>query len=262
MQNLASPTQNIAVDRVNKTSIGGEDEDGDDDMDDPAVLESFALPAPTPAEIAAERRRLRTIYNPLNPPPDDPVTAEGLALGILPDVEGRKWREQLMRLGRWAASGHTSYVSGQYGPPVACQIERLHPEERLVLDIDFLRAPVVSRRPVKGGKARNDPKEYYWAKRNAISPAVIVKRRGRATTLRPQPLGPVLSGPKVSGQAAQRTPVSALTPTAQIFGEWAGRNHLGSGRKSSEIIIRNLFCLPSQDFLSFCFPPNSSTFFR
>ncbi|PSR97458.1 hypothetical protein BD289DRAFT_102369 [Coniella lustricola] len=228
---VVSPTQSIPVDAGSNSGMNADrDSDDDDEDEDLALVEPFAMPAPTPAEIAADRLRLRTTYDPQNPPPDDPIIAEGTALGVIADLEGRKWLEQLLRLNRWATSGHISYVSGQYGPPESCTVDQLRPQERRVLDLDFQRAPIVSRRPVKGGKGRKDTREY-WAKRDKILSAGVRKRRVQMTTTtaatRPQRFGAFFGAPTFGGEAL-RTPPSRSTPLAQAFGDWIGENYQAS----------------------------------
>ncbi|KAF3761708.1 hypothetical protein M406DRAFT_333763 [Cryphonectria parasitica EP155] len=130
----------------------------------------------TTEENSFDWQRLRTTYNPLSPPPDDATTAEGVRLGVVADASDRRWREQVMRLGRWTASGHTAYISGHWGPPEPCDLDELRAVERRALDIEFRRAPVIARRPVKGGKGRRCT-GAYWAGRNRVLPWQVENRR-------------------------------------------------------------------------------------
>ncbi|ROW06256.1 hypothetical protein VPNG_08101 [Cytospora leucostoma] len=56
----------------------------------------------TAAEAAEALRRSKTIYNPRDPSQDDQADADadGVALGVVPDLEGRRWLERRMRLAR------------------------------------------------------------------------------------------------------------------------------------------------------------------
>lgn len=153
-----------------------EDVDGDEEMSDAYMPMQLPAAGPSAEQIQFEYDRLRTVYDPLHPPADDPTTAEGVALGVIADARGRKWREQIMRLGRWVASGDVSYPSGRWGQPEPCDLEDLRPGEREALDIDFRRAAVKKRRPVKGASGRVVV-DQFWAERGKTSPWEVFCRR-------------------------------------------------------------------------------------
>lgn len=75
----------------------------DSDEDDAALLlPGLVYPSiPTREETIAKHVRLTTVYDPLNPPPDDEDTRQGTALGLRPDYDGRLFHHQTLRLGRW-----------------------------------------------------------------------------------------------------------------------------------------------------------------
>lgn len=161
--------------RARRLSLGGIIRALEDDPRTLAGQTRFPMPATTPAtapttrasQRAAERLRLTTVYNPLCPAADDPITAEGVRLGVVADGPGRLWREQLMRIGRWCHDTG-NVVEG---------VGELDERERVRLDILFRRKPVRARVPLKGGRGRRCTRAY-WASRNKIRSQDVQRRRG------------------------------------------------------------------------------------
>lgn len=93
----------------------------------------------------ARNRRLRKTYNPLRQDPDDAdeYPADAVAMGYLPDFEGRRWRERRMRLSRYI----------QYHDAPAVDEEDLRPATAAQLDLEFAKE-IRYRRNLKGGEAR------------------------------------------------------------------------------------------------------------
>lgn len=93
----------------------------------------------------ARKRRLRKAYNPLKQDPDDAdeYPADAVAMGYLPDLEGRRWRERRMRLSRFI----------QYNDSPAVEEEDLDPIATSLLDMDFAKE-IWYKRNLKGGEAR------------------------------------------------------------------------------------------------------------
>ncbi|KAG6361393.1 hypothetical protein INS49_009620 [Diaporthe citri] len=93
----------------------------------------------------ARNRRLRKTYNPLMQDPDDAdeYPADAVAMGYLPDFEGRRWRERRMRLSRYI----------QYNDIPAIDEEDIDPGLAAALDLDFAKE-IRYQRNLKGGEAR------------------------------------------------------------------------------------------------------------
>lgn len=93
----------------------------------------------------ARNRRLRKTYNPLRQDPDDAdeYPADAVAMGYLPDLEGRRWREKRMRLSRFI----------QFNDIPAIDEEDLDPVTAQWLDLDFVKE-IRYQRNLKGGEAR------------------------------------------------------------------------------------------------------------
>ncbi|KAK7736518.1 hypothetical protein SLS53_006948 [Cytospora paraplurivora] len=99
------------------------------------------------AAAAEALRRSKTIYNPQNPSQDDQADADadGVALGVIPDREGRRWRERRMRLARYIQFVDGPAIDGDDVPaPLAAY-----------LDLEFERDGAVVLAPVvKGGRGK------------------------------------------------------------------------------------------------------------
>lgn len=93
----------------------------------------------------ARNRRLRKTYNPLKQDPDDAdeYPADAVAMGYLPDLQGRRWREKRMRLSRYI-----QYIDGP-----AVDEEDIDPAAAAWLDLDFAKE-IRYKKNLKGGSAR------------------------------------------------------------------------------------------------------------
>ncbi|KAJ4423081.1 hypothetical protein N0V82_002210 [Gnomoniopsis sp. IMI 355080] len=112
---------------------------------------------PSPEQIALERQRLTTTYDPLNPPDDDPTTAEGVRMGVVSDHDGRHWRQQTMRLGRWI--NHWKDMEPFASEPV--DVNELTKAEKDWLDIKFRRRILTRRTPIKLAPGRGCTGRYW-----------------------------------------------------------------------------------------------------
>lgn len=103
----AGNNSNSSNARFNASSGSGFPDNSDED-DAALLLPRLIYPvSPTREETIAKHIRFTTVYDPLNPPPDDEDTRQGTALGLRPDYEGRLFHHQTLRLGRWChMTGH------------------------------------------------------------------------------------------------------------------------------------------------------------
>lgn len=177
--------------------------------------------APSVEQIALKRQRLTTTYDPLSPPEDDATTAEGVRMGVVTDKDGRHWRQQTMRLGRWVTHWKDTY-------PFAAQpvdVEDLTKAEKYWLDIKFRRRIPQRKMPIKKAPGRGCT-GGYWA-----------SRRGNRGVLRGR-VGKV-SGIPSSGTGAGKNndPVSPSHRQGHLFGRSpsspykapSDKGHNGSG---------------------------------
>lgn len=122
-----------------------------------------------------KRQRLTTTFNPLSPPEDDATTAEGVRMGVVTDQDGRHWRQQTMRLGRWVTHWKDTY-------PFAAQpvdVEDLTKAEKYWLDIKFRRRIPQRKMPIKKALGRGCTGSY-WASRRG-NRGVLSGRVGKAS---------------------------------------------------------------------------------
>lgn len=158
--------------------------------------------APSAEQIALKRQRLTTTYDPLSPPEDDATTAEGVRMGVVTDQDGRHWRQQTMRLGRWVTHWKDTY-------PFAAQpvdVEDLTKAEKYWLDIKFRRRIPERKMPIKKAPGRGCTGSY-WASRRG-NRGVLSGRVGKA------------SGNASSGTGAGRNddPASPGDQQGNLFG--------------------------------------------
>lgn len=147
----------------------------------PAVVQQVA---PSSEQVALKRQRLTTIYDPISPPADDPTTAEGVRMGVVTDHDGRHWRQQSMRLGRWITSWKDMYPYAS--EPV--DVDELTKGEKYWLDIKFRRWMPVRRTPMKMAPGRGCTGRYWSLRRgnrgiqsgrvNKVSAALPTRKPG------------------------------------------------------------------------------------
>lgn len=133
---------------INIEGLG--DDGGDDDLaDEDDEFQDAWEEAPNSArarQAAEALRQSKTVHNPVRPGADSDVDADGVALGVVPDREGRRWRERRMRLARYAlflADG-PAVDDADVPPPLA-----------RFLDLEFEREEALTAAPVvSGGRAR------------------------------------------------------------------------------------------------------------
>ncbi|KAJ4393423.1 hypothetical protein N0V93_002633 [Gnomoniopsis smithogilvyi] len=148
----------------------------------PAMVQQVT---PSPDQIALKRQRLTTTYDPLNPPADDPTTAEGVRMGVVTDHDGRHWRQQSMRLGRWITQWKDTYPFAS--EPV--DVDELTKAEKNWLDIKFRRRIATRRKPMKMAQGRGCTGRYWSLRRGNRTPS------GRLN---------ILSGAQSSGKRVPR----------------------------------------------------------
>lgn len=130
--------------------------------------------APSAEQIALKRQRLTTTYDPLSPPEDDATTAEGVRMGVVTDQDGRHWRQQTMRLGRWV----THWKDTNPFPAQPVDVEDLTKAEKYWLDIKFRRRILQRKMPIKKAPGRGCT-GGYWASRRG-NRGVLSGRVGKA----------------------------------------------------------------------------------
>ncbi|KAI3393026.1 hypothetical protein diail_4802 [Diaporthe ilicicola] len=117
---------------------------------------------------AARNRRLRRAYDPLRQDPDDAdeYPADAVAMGYLPDLDGRRWREKRMRLSRFI-----QFVDGP-----AVDEEDIDHDVARAMDLDFT-GEIQYQRHLRGGDAR-DCTGSFRAARPPPPPGQLLPRPG------------------------------------------------------------------------------------
>lgn len=116
---------------------------------------------PSAEQIALKRQRLTTTFDPLNPPDDDATTAEGVRMGVVTDQDGRHWRQQTMRLGRWVTHWKDTYPF----PSEPVDVDDLSKAEKYWLDIKFRRRIPQRKMPIKQAAGRGCTGRYRALRR-------------------------------------------------------------------------------------------------
>lgn len=152
---------NLPVRYPDLSNFGNDSDDGYDyDYDDDDDFQDAWEDIPNSAEVhqAAEAlRQSKTIYNPVHTATAtgddngiDETEADGIAMGVIPDHEARRWRERRMRLAR--------YIQFVDGPAIDDSDVPAPLARWLDLDVDLARedgAPQPVTAPVvKGGQGR------------------------------------------------------------------------------------------------------------
>ncbi|ROW03101.1 hypothetical protein VMCG_05806 [Cytospora schulzeri] len=150
----------------NNNNGGGGGGGGGNDVDDIDLEDDEDDPEDA---WAAEVLRLsKQVYNPLRPGPDNPTDADGVALGVVPDHDARRWRERRMRLAR--------YIQFVVEGPAIDDDDVPAPLAKM-LDLDFEREEVLVAAPVvKGGRGKGGMGSFL-AERPAPGGADLRKRR-------------------------------------------------------------------------------------
>lgn len=202
------------------------DHSDNDDDDDMIRLPTLLAPHPPTAEqILAEHNRLATVYDPLNPPPDDEKTRDGVKLGLRPDAEARLFHHQTMRLGRWC---------NFTGEPV--ERDELHDWEKEMLDWKFERPVPWRRVPLRQGLGRGCMGEYL-KRRNRIRRYEVKNRRAGAGGTWPRAAVKTTTGlrrgrgPQAGGDATP--PSSAVSPTS-----FFPRKTVGGGSQTGGSVVQ------------------------
>lgn len=152
---------NLPVRYPDLSKFGNDSDDGYDYDDDDDFQDAWEdIPNSAEAHQAAEAlRQSKTIYNPVHPATatggdngTDETEADGIAMGVIPDHEARRWRERRMRLAR--------YIQFVDGPTIDDSDVPAPLARWLDLDVDFGHARVdgaphpVTAPVVKGGQGR------------------------------------------------------------------------------------------------------------
>lgn len=169
------PDLNNLLDDSDDAYDDGDNYDYDEDEDD--LQDDWDdMPSSAKARQAAEAlRQSKTIYDPLHPAKatatgddDDETEADGIALGVIPDHEARRWRERRMRLAR--------YIQFVDGPAIGD--DDVPAPLAAWLDLGFADPPPVTAPVVRGGQGRASCMGSFVAARPAPGGGDLRKRRG------------------------------------------------------------------------------------
>lgn len=182
------------IDDDNDEDDDNEDEDDDEAWDD--IHEAARARRARHLVDAAEALRLSKLaYDPSRPGADTRADADGVALGVVPNHEARRWRERRMRLARYIQflaggpdvenNNNNNIIVGGGGGGGDGADDDVPPAVARFLDLGFERPGVPVAAPVvRGGRARTCMGWYVKGGRPAPD-GVELRRRRR---------GPVVGG--------------------------------------------------------------------
>lgn len=164
--------------RGNNGHHGGDGDQADDNGDDDE--------AERQRRKEARARRLRRAYDPLRQDPDDEdeYPADAVAMGYLPDLDARRWREKRMRLAR--------FIQFSDGPTI--DDDAVEHDLAQSLDLDF-KGEIQYQRHLVGGDARGCTGSFRAARPPPPLSQVMPRTNLDALDGRPPPGDPPPSDP-------------------------------------------------------------------